>query len=151
MHSWPDPSLYQHSGPCQGRGQQPSLDRAGRGRWEGQGGSSQEPNQTSNRRQGILGLRLQVPKACSFVPLSLRKHRFTIKLLQNVLWQPQNTEPKVGPFWSQGLVWLVHEADPALGFYQGVLSISTGRVESTLESYRIWLEKKFVTDILQFG
>ena len=116
-------SLCQRSGPCQGRGQQQSLDGGRQGTLGGPGW--QPRNQTSRRRQDTFGLKLQVPKhnLLSFWPLT--NHKFIVKSLRDLRWQPWNIEPQSGPFWAQGPMCLVHGTGPDLAFHHCVLWAST--------------------------
>ena len=103
VHTWPQTSLRECSGPCLAEGSRTH----GRGKWGmcmwgelGQGTGMGEwwprtKSKSSGRWQDNLELRLQVPEAWAIVPLHLLQYTFIVKL-RNLRWQPQNIKPQSG-------------------------------------------------------
>lgn len=73
-------------------------------------------------------------------------HKFIIKSLSNLRWQPWNIEPQSGTLLGTRPHVTGPWNRPCLEFYHCVLSVSTDHAKSTPESCRMWRGNKFVTD-----
>ena len=96
MHSWPQTSLYQHSGPWPGQRAAAVTGQGKRGETGRVWGWQPRNHRQAEGGRTPLGWSYRSLKHAllSFWPFT--NHKFIIKSLSNLRWQPQNIEPQSG-------------------------------------------------------